>query len=365
MTALELTRWRAVPAEAIRLAELAAPTYAKVAAALGENPAWVYLQPETGQLVTQSVSAATKVALHAGLECLVRKRPLPDDEPWVPIKSAAWSTKSMFRPVLQAANLASSKLNAPFGGATPLAGTLSGGLLGAGVGYMGGRIAENLLPEDVIRRGRLRKVTALMGGMLGAVPGAVLGHEAMQNRDPGTSAAGAWLKPNNLFGGEERPPVGTAGDLDPGNAKDWGFKQGAFLRAACHGLAEAAPGSDPEPEFVKAAIGEGGGLFMPSIPVDLFNRAVLTDPFATPQLMAATVGMTEAANQARGGFGIISPYDLARIGVGMGAGLAQAYLGGKVLGALAGLTPQAQKRLQQTGAFAGAIKAVVPGLFGN
>jgi hypothetical protein len=151
-----------------------------------------------------------------------------------------------------------------------------------------------------------------------------------------------------------------AADLDPGN-----FKQGQFLRAAAEGLEKAAPECNPESEFVKAAIGEGGGLFMPSIPVDLFNRAVLVDPFATPQLQAATVGMTEAANQARGGLGIISPYDLARIGIGMGAGLSQAYLGGKVLGALAGLTPQAQKRLQQTGAFAGALKAVVPGLFGN
>jgi len=352
--------WRSVPTEAIRLAELAAPTYAKVAAALGEDPSWVYLQPETGRLVTKSVGAATKLAA-AGLDCVTQSRPLDPDEPWVPIKSAAWSTKSIFKPVLQAANFAPSKLNAPFGGPTPLAGTIGGGLLGAGVGYLGGRIAENLLPEDVIRRGRLRKVTALLGGAMGAVPGVWLGTEAMRNREPGTSAAGAWLKPNNLFGGEpDQPPAGMAGDLDPGN-----FKQGQFLRAAVDGLAKAAPECEPEPDFVKAAIGEGGGLFMPSIPVDLFNRAVLVDPFATPQLQAATVGMTEAANQSRGGLGIISPYDLARIGIGMGAGLSQAYLGGKVLGALAGLTPQAQKRLQQTGAFAGALKAVVPGLFGN
>lgn len=360
MTALELARWHAVPTEAIRLAELAAPTYAKVAAALGEDQAWVYLQPEAGRLVTKSLDAATKLA-GAGIECVTQSRPLDPDQPWVPIKSAAWSTKAIFKPVLQAANFAPSKLNAPLGGPTPLAGTISGGLLGAGLGYLGGRVAENLLPEDVIRRGRLRKVTALLGGALGTAPGLWLGTEAMRNREPGTSAGSAWLKPNNLFGGQPEPtPPGLAGELDPAN-----FKQAKFIRAAADGLAKATPGCDPEPEFVKAAIGEGGGLFMPSVPVDLFNRAVLTDPFATPQIQAATVGMTEAANQARGNFGIISPYDLARIGVGMGAGLAQAYLGGKVLGALAGLTPQAQKRLQQTGAFAGALKAVVPGLFGN
>jgi hypothetical protein len=361
MTALELARWHAVPTEAVRLAGLAAPTYEKVAAALGEDPSWVYLNPDTGRLVTKSVGAATKLAA-AGIDCVTQARPLPADEPWVPIKSAAWSTKAIFKPVLQAANLAPSKLNAPFGGPTPLAGALSGGLLGAGVGYLGGRIAENLLPESVIQRGRLRKVTALLGGAMGTVPGIWLGTEGMRNFDePGKSKWNAWVRPNNLFGGQpEQPPAGMAAELDPGN-----MKQGEFLRAAAHGLAEAAPDAEPEPDFVKAAIGEGGGLFMPSIPVDLFNRAVLVDPFATPQLQAATIGMTEAANQSRGGMGIISPYDLARIGVGMGAGLAQAYLGGKVLGALAGLTPQAQKRLQQTGAFAGALKAVVPGLFGG
>jgi hypothetical protein len=91
----------------------------------------------------------------------------------------------------------------------------------------------------------------------------------------------------------------------------------------------------------------------------------MMDPYATLSLQIATAGLTEASNQSRGNIGVISPYDIARIGVGMGAGLSQAYLGGKVLGALAGLTPQAQKTLQQAGMFAGALKAVVPGLFGK
>ena len=57
--------------------------------------------------------------------------------------------------------------------------------------------------------------------------------------------------------------------------------------------------------------------------------------------------------------------DIARIGMGMGAGYVQATIGGKVLGALAGLTPQAQRTLQGAGVIAGAMKAVVPGLFGH
>ena len=57
--------------------------------------------------------------------------------------------------------------------------------------------------------------------------------------------------------------------------------------------------------------------------------------------------------------------DIARVGIGMGAGYVQATLGGKVLGALVGLTPQAQRTLQGAGVVAGALKAVVPGFFGQ
>ena len=67
----------------------------------------------------------------------------------------------------------------------------------------------------------------------------------------------------------------------------------------------------------------------------------------------------------RSGMGIITPMDIARVGLGMGAGYVQATVGGKVLGALAGLTPQAQKTLQTAGVVAGALKSVVPGLFGQ
>jgi hypothetical protein len=57
--------------------------------------------------------------------------------------------------------------------------------------------------------------------------------------------------------------------------------------------------------------------------------------------------------------------DIARVGMGMGAGYIQASIGGRVLGALAGLTPEAQRTLQNAGVVAGAVKSVVPGLFGG
>lgn len=343
---LDTLRWLAVPAEAVRLAKAAAARYAEVSAALGDDPAEVWLHAETGAAVTPSLGASTKVA--AGR----RTDPLPAGEPWVRVKAAGWPARSVFHPLAQALQLAPSKINEPFGGPTPLASTLAGGLLGAGAGYLGGAAAEQLLPRSVVERGRLRKLTALAGGALGAAPGLALG-----------LSSGSFTDPNPVFGGDPGVPADLAPDLDPANDRAWGLDK---LAAAADGLELALPGVEVEPMMKAAAdVGAGGGLFVPSIPVDAFNRVVLSDPFAPPALAAATAGLLTAADQAKGGFGVVSPWDVARVAVGMGAGLSQAYLGGKVLGALAGLTPQAQLQLQRAGTVAGALKAVVPGLFGG
>lgn len=49
---------------------------------------------------------------------------------------------------------------------SPLTAMLTSGALGAGIGYGGGRLVEQLMPEQY--RGRLRKTTALLGGLGGA-----------------------------------------------------------------------------------------------------------------------------------------------------------------------------------------------------
>ena len=109
----------------------------------------------------------------------------------------------------------------------------------------------------------------------------------------------------------------------------------------------------------------GGGFSIERIPVDSFNRMIVQDPFSPPNMQAATMGIVNAADHLSGGSGFISPMDIARVGMGMGAGYMQASIGGKVLGALVGLTPQAQGYLQQAGVVAGALKSVIPGLFGQ
>lgn len=343
---LDALRWAAVPEDAVRLAKLAAARYAHASRALGDDPAEVWLHAEDGRLVTDCVRAATKLAAarQTGL--------LPGGEPWVRVKGAGWTARSVFNPMAQAMQLAPSKLNEPFGGPTPLASSLAGGLLGAGAGYVGGALAENLLPRSVIERGKLRKLTALAGGALGAAPGVALG-----------LSSGSFTDPNPIMGGPRDVPVDLADDLDPANDRAWGLDK---LATAAEGLELALWGVEVEPLMKAAAdVGGAGGLFIPTIPVDAFNRVILADPFSPPALSAATVGLITAADAAKGGLGVVSPWDITRIAVGMGAGLSQAYLGGKVLGALAGLTPAAQTQLVRAGTLAGALKAVVPGLFGG
>lgn len=272
---------------------------------------------------------------------------LANDQTWVYVKKADFPAWRVLHPITQAMNLAPAAWNKPLGefGTSPLASMLTSGLLGGGLGYMGGALAEHLLPEDIIERGKLRKTTAILGALAGAAPPAYLGTVGMRlNASEGKNPWKAWIEPNTFFGAQKK---------------------------AIHSAYEHIKTLSDESaeEIVKQAFDENlndaGLMHLPFIPVDAFNRTVMMDPYATLPLQIATAGLTEAANQAKGNTGIISPYDIARIGVGMGAGLSQAYLGGKVLGALAGLTPQAQKTLQQAGMFAGALKAVVPGLFGK
>lgn len=272
---------------------------------------------------------------------------LSDKGNWVYIKKASMPVWKVIKPITQAMNLAPASWNKPFGqlGTSPLFSMLTSGLLGGGLGYAGGALAEHLLPEDYVERGKLRKTTALLGALAGAAPAAYLGTVGQRNwQDPERSSFNAWIEPNVFFG-----------------------QQNNAIKQASQELAtffdEKLEVYTTKEAFDYGTSGSGLGI-LADIPVDAFNRTVMMDPFTPPAIRAATVGLTEAADQSKGNSGIINPFDIARIGVGMGAGLSQAYLGGKVLGALAGLTPKAQNTLQQTGMFAGALKAVVPGLFG-
>jgi hypothetical protein len=220
--------------------------------------------------------------------------------------------------------------------------SLAGGLLGAGLGYGGGWLTEKLMGPKVLEPGKLRRIAALLGGLGGTIPGVALGAVGMHmNSEDGTNPWAAWIQPNKLFAST-------------------GPKLGAFEKHLEEEFGQIAV----NPDFAKSAE-DAGGLYALNIPVDAFNRVLWTDPNTSLPVRASATGLVESASQSRGGADFVSPFDVARIAVGMGSGLVSGMLVGKVLGALAGLTPEAQNTLKQTGMWAGVLTNVLPMAFGR
>lgn len=306
--------WADVPGTVARWYDLSVPGLRKVASASGRFSGWFDVSRgavSTGpgptcvrfdktadgiQLLPEPLQAATSQAADFAASAA---KPALD----TPVSSGIGSTLSSL------GSLRENPVNAPFGGPTPLATSVTGSALGAGLGYLGGRIAENLLPGHLQGK-RLRRTLALAGGALGAAPGLYLA------------------------------------------------RLGAEADGTDYGRALVSPGVLSTEKKADA------GLFGPSIRVDMFNRLVLEDPFAPPAVRAAATALVGAADQASGGGGIISVSDLARVAIGAGAGYLQAYAGAKLLGGLVGLSPPAQRALQQTGFVAGALTSAVPQLLG-
>lgn len=198
-------------------------------------------------------------------------------------------------------------VNQNWGGPRPLTNMLIGAGLGSLGGYGVGRLAEQFLPERYFEPGALRRRAALLGGALLAAPSA---YQAFDN-------------------------VRQTGDLGS-VVEPW-----------------------PAPEKA-AAIKQALDMFEPRIHRGAFSQAVFGDDNTPPAIQAATVGLVEAASATRDGSDWVSPWDVARIAVGAGAGLVSGVIAGKTLGVLAGLTPEAQRGIMQMGMWAGALNSVVP-----
>jgi hypothetical protein len=266
----------------------------------------------------------------------------PGDE-WVEIKRA----EAFLRPAADAFAGAQKHL----GGPNPLTASIVGGLVGAGLGYGGGALAEQLLPRQHFSRGRLRKSLATMGGIAGAVPGAIWAGANLQNPDDTGGGLRALTSPWPM---DQKVAVTLPR---------------AWEKVAWRGGADE--------DF-------SGGLYMPTIPKDAFNNAVWSDalrapnPFgtkspwgsndqalATPMPVAAAVTGIVAGTAAATGQQAVSPWQVgltaaATAGKGYLAGLAF----GKTLGALAGLSPEAQATMRSAGLWGGLLAGAVDSLFG-
>lgn len=319
MPTWELDLWRAVPDDVRAGFAKHAGAAASVAARYARCPHRVFWEPDTGRST-------------------VVRRPTPG---YLLVKAGDYD-------FLRRPADAFAALQKPLGGPHTVAATLVGGALGAGLGYAGGTLAERALPEEDFRRGRLRKTLAIAGGLAGAVPGAAWSAvNAANSGHIGTSPLGA------LFSG-------------------WPFHKGAGLEGV-------------DPMFLKAAMDAGGDYYMPTIPVDAFNRVVWSDvlqppnpygtrssfgddeqPLRTPPWAAATATGLLAGTAAATGREAVSPWQLAQTAAASaGTGYLAATAFGKTLGALAGLSPGAQRQLQQAGLWGGLINGAVTTLFGG
>jgi len=197
------------------------------------------------------------------------------------------------------------------GGPTPLTRTLTGAGLGAALGYGGGWLSSQLWPDKYLDKKKARRNMAIMGAAAGGLPTSYFfGRPAVEQH-----GMSGWLKKSELLEESRR------------------FQKYASAR-------------------------------LPTIDVNRFNQ-VIWEQELPPAVKAMTTGMVSAASASRGGARLVSPFDVARIAVGMGSGAASAALVGKTLGAIAGLTPESQDAIFRTGAGVGLLMNVVPHLMGR
>lgn len=235
--------------------------------------------------------------------------------------------------------------NAP----SPLAATLTGGLVGAGLGYGAGWLGEKILP-DKWEKGKLRRSLALLGGAAGALPGAGWGISSLLR---GRSL----LDPSDL-NPEPGAPILT-GDMEVSAslAPEYVSAVDSFVKQAYGTFAfERVPQPVPGPMAINV------------------NRLgqVLWETGADPKTSAVTLGAMYAASHfpdPNAEPGEVTPHQTGLLGTMLGAaggGLEGYIVGnivGKTLGLLTGMPQSTQNTLQNSGALLGAINAVVPRLF--
>jgi hypothetical protein len=334
--------WQDVPGRVVQLLKCAAPLARelRLLEPVGDPGDLAWWDPATGRVHVMSPrkQASWRAATVPGVE--VSAAPPGGDVDWVLVKRA------QFLAPLSALQHGAQRA---LGGPHPLASAITGGLLGAGLGYGAGWVGEKFLPEGEFERGRLRRNLAMLGGGLGALPGAMTGLAQARIPEAGGSAA-----------------PGAAKFLSPAPwLSDYSWRNPLFKGAAA--------------EFASDA----GVAHMPSIPVDAFNRAIWNDvgaapnPFGTkspwgddsqplrtpPRVASFASGIVSGAGAATGQ-GRVSPFQVASAAaLAAGTGLAAGIVVGKVFGALAGLSPDAQRRLQRTGVWAGLVGGAVHSLF--
>lgn len=296
----------------------------------------------------------------------------PNIDDWVRIKAAA---------AFSWLNAPYEMAGKPFGGPSAMSNSIVSGLIGGGLGYGTGTLIEKLFPERYVERGKLRKNLAALGVGTGA---ALHVPQAMANASLNTHATGEphWLRSSLL---------GDAHQQVSPNENAWrdhqlNLKQGEFAEPPQFLL-------DAADKFVKQAFMSSGimGSQVPlrAIPVDAFNQAIWNDvhnganssqsnPYGTrnpqgdnsgpmhtpPAHAAAATGLVAGVQQMYGNTPVLSPKHFISGLANAGVDLVTARVAGGVLGALGGLTPEAQRKVQDMGLWSGMIRGVTGSVLG-
>ena len=276
------------------------------------------------------------------------------DDAWIRIKGAA---------ALEWLNMPYQAAGKLTGGPSPMSNAIVSGLLGGGLGYGAGVLAENLLPSKYVDKGKLRKRLALLGG-LGAAGAHGIPQAIVNNRMSHT--AGKPLGLRAAITPNEGVPMAPH-ELDLRNA--YHNKTGEYrlpgitlprppdiqLRSS-HGFVKAA--------FMDSGVTGSMGVPLEPIPVDGFNRAIWRDNQNPAYINAAAAGLVSGVSQVYGGTKVLSPRHIIHGFANAGLDAATAKIAGGVLGALGILNPAGQEKLQDMGIWAGLIRGVTGSVLG-
>lgn len=249
-------------------------------------------------------------------------------------------------------------------GATPLTSALTTGAINAGLGYGAGKLYNKFLakPLNKLAPNTFSGETVAPGVLAGL--GAATG---LGNVWYGTGAARAKQ--------DSGQPLNWR---DYAGLSNYGYGKSPLLQKTAEELSVV----ELHPDYLAklAQIGDAGGLYASSIPVDAFNNVVWapwveTNPFGTkssygtneqplrapnfnPQAAAAMSGLAAAASAAKGGTTTISPADIARVAGYSAAG----WTAGRLAAGLVGLTPGARDTLTRNGVIGGLVLGVTKSL---
>lgn len=264
---------------------------------------------------------------------------------------------------------------------SPIAAMLTSGLIGAGLGWGGGKLIGKLLPEGYGKK--LGRTGLLLGGALGAAPGAFWGLtnklDGRTFNDPSLLNHQVGEAPNNYptaIDGNNAPVFPPGGD-DNATRK--------FIQEAGHTLHQSPLhklkfGEDLEAlqlgTMYKTAVEKVADTFgyrepdLGRLPTDVnidYLGRTLWDTGATPQLAASTMAGMYAAQQmpdSRSRPGWVTGNQLGQLAANAAGDYAKGYLAGAAINTVIG-TPFRNSTFGAGNAVLGVLGAVVPKLFGG